>query len=84
MITPECIKLLGFDPAEHDPELAGGESNSDPIMEDLKNLSAEELTKKYKISDANKLAKELGTKRPKEDGKNVKELEYWKHLKGLV
>lgn len=56
------------------------------LLTEIRELSAEELTKKYKIRDANRAAKLLKTSRPKdsETGKVVKELEYWKHLKNNI
>lgn len=55
--------------------------NTSLIMEKLVSLTAKELTKKYKIKDADAIAKLLNVKRPKDTtNKKVKELEYWKFL----
>ena len=65
-------------------DVGGAPDGKDAIMEDLETLSAEELADKYKITDANAVAKKLKTKRPKDGRKYVGEVEYWSHLKSLV
>lgn len=59
----------------------GNGGSASPLLQDIATMSAEQLAKKYRIADADEAAKMLGTKRPKENGRNVKELAYWEHLK---